>query len=87
MEFGSECQPWTGYIIQVQTRLIKDPTPTCSYQTDLVPPRVQWVGPIEDMDAEFTEMDRRGGGRVLFSQFVDWALEKNLDIEGDEEYI
>ena len=24
-----------------------------------------------------------GGGQILFSEFVDWALEKNLDLEDD----
>ena len=44
---------------------------------------LQWVGPIEDMEAEFTRIDKNGGGQILFSEFVDWALEKNLDIEDD----
>jgi len=42
-----------------------------------------WVGPIEDMEAEFAKIDKNGGGQILFSEFVDWALEKNLDIEDD----
>jgi len=43
----------------------------------------KWVGPIEDMDAEFDIIDANGGGQILFSEFVDWALKKNLDIEDD----
>ena len=43
----------------------------------------QWVGPIDDMEAEFAKIDTNGGGQILFSEFVDWALEKNLDIEDD----
>ena len=42
---------------------------------------VQWVGPVEDMEAEFDKIDKNGGGQILFSEFVDWALEKDLDIE------
>ena len=42
-----------------------------------------WVGPIDDMEAEFVKIDTNGGGQILFSEFVDWALEKNLDIEDD----
>eukprot|EP00090_Calanus_glacialis_P000251 TRINITY_DN10165_c0_g1_i1.p1 TRINITY_DN10165_c0_g1~~TRINITY_DN10165_c0_g1_i1.p1 ORF type:complete len:183 (-),score=50.60 TRINITY_DN10165_c0_g1_i1:189-737(-) len=42
-----------------------------------------WVGPIDDMEAEFAKIDKNGGGQILFSEFVDWALEKNLDIEDD----
>ena len=45
----------------------------------------QWVGPIEDLDAEFAKIDKNGGGQILFSEFVDWALEKDLDIEDDVE--
>merc|ERR1711962_1749986 len=43
----------------------------------------EWVGPIEDMEAEFDRVDSSGGGQILFSEFVDWALEKNLDLEDD----
>ena len=43
----------------------------------------QWVGPIQDFDNEFSRIDTNGGGQILFSEFVDWALEKNLDIEDD----
>ena len=45
----------------------------------------QWVGPIESMEEEFDKIDKNGGGQVLFSEFVDWALEKDLDIEDDVE--
>ena len=46
---------------------------------------MQWVGPVEDMGAEFDKIDKNGGGQILFSEFVDWALEKDLDIEDDVE--
>jgi len=42
-----------------------------------------WVGKIEDMEAEFDTIDTNAGGQILFTEFVDWALEKNLDIEDD----
>jgi len=45
----------------------------------------KWVGTIEDMEAEFGKIDANGGGQILFTEFVDWALEKNLDIEDDTE--
>ena len=45
----------------------------------------QWVGPIEDMEAEFANIDKNGGGQILLSEFIDWALEKDLDIEDDVE--
>merc|ERR1712110_1163202 len=45
----------------------------------------KWVGPIEDLEAEFDVIDTNSGGQILFTEFVDWALEKNLDIEDDED--
>ena len=45
----------------------------------------QWVGPIEDTDAEFDAIDTNGGGQILFNEFIDWALAKHLDIEDDVE--
>ena len=45
----------------------------------------QWVGPVEDLDAEFAKIDKNGSGQILFSEFVDWAIEKDLDIEDDVE--
>ena len=45
----------------------------------------QWVGPVENMEEEFDKIDKNGGGQILFSEFVDWALEKDLDIEDDVE--
>lgn len=45
----------------------------------------KWVGPIEDLEAEFEVIDTNSGGQILFTEFVDWALEKNLDIEDDED--
>ncbi|TRY81163.1 hypothetical protein TCAL_16785 [Tigriopus californicus] len=43
----------------------------------------KWVGDVDDMEAEFDAIDKNGGGQILFSEFVDWALEKNLDLEDD----
>lgn len=40
---------------------------------------------MEDMGAEFDKIDKNGGGQILFSEFVDWALEKDLDVEDDVE--
>ena len=37
------------------------------------------------MEEEFNKIDKNGGGQILFSEFVDWALEKDLDIEDDVE--
>ena len=41
----------------------------------------KWVGPIEDVGGEFKKIDKNGGGWVLFDEFCDWAISKNLAIE------
>ena len=43
----------------------------------------QWVGPVNNMKAEFTKIDKNGGGQILFSEFIEWALVKNLDLDDD----
>merc|ERR1712215_73683 len=45
----------------------------------------KWVGPIEDMEEEFDSIDSNGGGEILFNEFIDWALAKDLDIDDDVE--
>ena len=35
------------------------------------------------MDEEFDKINKDGGTEILFNEFVDWALAKNLDIEDD----
>eukprot|EP00116_Pleurobrachia_bachei_P012924 sb/3473186/ len=44
-----------------------------------------WVGPVEDMEAEFAKIDANGGGQILFDEFCDWAIGKALDLDDDEE--
>ena len=43
----------------------------------------QWVGPVEDMEKEFRKIDTNKGGQILFSEFIEWALVKNLDLDDD----
>ena len=40
---------------------------------------LQWVGGLEDLEAEYDSIDVNGGGQILFSEFVDWALSKVFD--------
>ena len=37
------------------------------------------------MEAEFDLIDTNEGGQILFNEFIDWALSKDLDIEDDVE--
>ena len=43
-----------------------------------------WVGKI-DMEASFKEIDTNGGGSILFDEFCQWAIKKNLDLEDDDD--
>ena len=45
----------------------------------------KWVGPIEDPEATFDEIDQNGGGQILFDEFVEWAAKKNLELEEDDD--
>lgn len=47
----------------------------------------RWVGPIEDAEATFKRIDTNGGGFVLFGEFCDWSIEKNLDLDDDIEIL
>merc|ERR1712142_1460483 len=55
-------------------RVNKDEFTSEAVQTTLQ----KWVGPFEAIDTN-------GGGQILFTEFVDWALEKNLDVEDDDD--
>jgi len=51
-----------------------------------IPTLARWGITITDPRASFNEIDTNGGGIVLFDEFVDWALNKNLDLEDDDEH-
>jgi Ca2+-binding EF-hand superfamily protein len=44
-----------------------------------------WVQHVEDMDAAFDNIDKNGGGIILFDEFCEWAINKSLDLLDDEE--
>ena len=46
----------------------------------------KWIGPIDDVEAAFQEVDVNGGGMILFNEFVRWAIKKSLDLEDDDDY-
>lgn len=45
-----------------------------------------WVGKI-DAEEEFKKIDVNGGGFILFDEFCEWAIKKNLDLEDDDDDI
>jgi hypothetical protein len=44
-----------------------------------------WGIDMGDPEAQFKECDKNGGGQVLFDEFCQWAIQKNLDLEDDDE--
>ena len=47
----------------------------------------KWVGKIYDARAEFEAIDANGGGMILFGEFCDWAIWRELDLEDDDDYV
>lgn len=50
-------------------------------------PRLEtWGVKIANPEAEFKAIDKNGGGMILFDEFADWALKKQLDLEDDDDF-
>ena len=47
---------------------------------------VKWVGPF-DAEVEFQKIDINNGGMILFNEFCEWALSKDLDLPDDVDYV
>ena len=45
----------------------------------------KWGIDLSDPEAQWKECDKNGGGMVLFAEFCEWAIKKNLDLEDDDE--
>ena len=43
----------------------------------------KWVGPIDNMEEKFDQIDSNDGGQILFREFVLWCLSRNLDLDDD----
>jgi Ca2+-binding EF-hand superfamily protein len=46
-----------------------------------------WGIDISDPKSLWKEADKDGGGQILFVEFVDWAISKNLDLEDDDDEV
>jgi len=52
---------------------------------DAVKKLEEWVGKIECPEEEFMKIDKNGGGVILFDEFCEWAIKKDLDLEDDDD--
>eukprot|EP00754_Rhynchopus_humris_P007730 Rhum_TRINITY_DN13544_c0_g1::Rhum_TRINITY_DN13544_c0_g1_i1::g.60666::m.60666 len=50
-----------------------------------VPLLEKWGVRVTDAEGTFKEIDKNGGGQVLFDEFVDWGVKKGLDLEDDDD--
>eukprot|EP00341_Mesodinium_pulex_P008222 CAMPEP_0116946766 /NCGR_PEP_ID=MMETSP0467-20121206/37210_1 /TAXON_ID=283647 /ORGANISM="Mesodinium pulex, Strain SPMC105" /LENGTH=59 /DNA_ID=CAMNT_0004630665 /DNA_START=365 /DNA_END=544 /DNA_ORIENTATION=+ len=48
-----------------------------------LPKLKDWGVDIKDPSVAFKEIDKNGGGVVLFDEFCEWAIAKNLDLDDD----
>ena len=47
----------------------------------------KWGLKITDPVKSFKQADKDGQGMILFIEFVDWAIKKNLDIDDDDNLV
>jgi hypothetical protein len=47
----------------------------------------KWGIKINDPKQSFKEADSDGKGMILFIEFCDWAIRKNLDLEDDDDLV
>ena len=40
---------------------------------------------MSNPEKQWKEADRDNGGYILFIEFCDWAIKKNLDLEDDDD--
>jgi len=45
----------------------------------------KWGLNVKDPAATFKEIDKDHGGMILFNEFVEWAIKKNLDLDDDDD--
>lgn len=50
-----------------------------------IPELQRWNIDMSDPRAQWRQCDQDGGGMVLFIEFCDWAIKKNLDLDDDDD--
>ena len=51
-----------------------------------IPTMKKWGVVIADPVKEFKKIDKNGGGSIMFDEFCTYAIQKNLDLEDDDDF-
>ena len=51
-----------------------------------IPTLAKWGVKISDPAAEFKSIDKNNSGNLMFDEFCEYAIQKNLDIEDDDDF-
>ena len=51
-----------------------------------LPTLEKWGVKITDPKAEFKKIDNNNSGSIMFDEFCDYAIKKNLDLEDDDDF-
>ena len=51
-----------------------------------LPKLEKWGVKINDPAAEFKKLDTNGSGSIMFDEFCEFAIQKNLDLEDDDDF-
>ena len=46
----------------------------------------KWGVKITDPKAEFKKIDTNNSGSIMFDEFCEYAIKKNLDLEDDDDF-
>jgi hypothetical protein len=46
----------------------------------------KWGVKIGDPEAEFKKIDSNNSGSIMFDEFCEFAIQKNLDLEDDDDF-
>ena len=45
----------------------------------------KWGIDMSNQEAQWKECDKDGSGMILFDEFCEWAIKKNLDLDDDDD--
>ena len=51
-----------------------------------LPTLEKWGVKIANPESEFKKIDKNGGGVIMFDEFCEYAIKKNLDLEDDDDF-